>query len=679
MGILMSQDVVKWEELYRPAKFEEVRGQDTAVRLLSGLALRRAWRPILLAGAIGSGKTTFARLFARAINCDSLNKAGSACGECAKCRLPYDEICLELNAASAAGSKEGVGRILSEWNRPVTHLRCRVIFFDEAQNITPEAQELLLTPVESPAPRVTFIFATTEPHRLKPALRSRCRLIRIEPLSLSEAIALLEHIAKAQGVSFDHEALSLIASAKPYARDMVAGLQQVSELGAHIDQKLVKAAFDLGVFDHLEKYMIAIALGDRAAQLEVMELWRDNEATKVRWVRLFLITTYYNDVCGQRVVSDALCYGMYQARTNFTRTLAARLGCSSPTQLHAAFEGMLEFWCDHESEDQVTLKLSLALFESISNRDGFAASASAKEGTSVSDARGSRNSLLPAPSAFELISRAASRDFINFGEVRAIINRASFLLQHFGLNFDLLVTLELPMARVANERDAVARLRSAFDLLLVALPDGLQSHSILLLENDQGSVVGRLIAHSQYDSNVARLEPSLAAWRLQTERDGLIATVDTISGEGGLAFHWRVVRQLCAGISEDIADTSVQSLRAALKIPKGQWREPAPLAGPRLIFGPTLAATAIGQACENGMVPLSAFDDQAWDEIYSGWEEQEYVDRCEEITSRRDRLRNLADRLGKGSEACAAEFKAIQEWWSSLSAKERPRTWSPWR
>lgn len=674
----MNQVTEKWEDIYRPAKFEEVRGQDIAVRLLSGLALRHAWRPILLAGAIGSGKTTFARLFARAINCDSLNKAGSACGECATCRLPYDEICLELNAASASGSKERVSSILAEWNRTVPNLRCRVIFFDEAQNIAPEAQELLLKPLESPAPGVTFIFATTEPHRLKPALRSRCRPIRIEPLSSSEAIALLEYIAKARGLSFDHDALSLIASAKSYARDMVAGLQQVSELGGHIDQALVKAAFDLGASDHLEKYMIAIALGDRAAQLGAMEIWRDDEATKVRWIRLFLITTYYNDVCGRRVVSDALCYGMHQVRTNFTRTLAGRLGCSSPTQLRIAFEGMLKFWCEHESEDRVTLKLSLALFESICNRDGFAAGASAKDGTTVNDARVSRNSLRPAPPAFEIIPPLPDGDFTNADEVRAIINRASFLTQHYGVYFDLLATIELPMARVTTEQDAVMQLRSAFDALLVPLPDGLQSHSILLLENDQGSVVGRMVAHSQYDNNVVRLEPSLATWRLQAERGGLIATVDTINGEGGFAFHWRAVRQLCAGIGEEVSGTSARSLRSALKIPKGQSREPAPLAGPRLVFGPTLSAAAINLACENGMVPLSAFDDEAWGEVCSGWEEQEYVDRCEELTSRRKRLRNLIDRHGEGSEAHVAELKATQEWWSSLTAKDRPRTWSPW-
>lgn len=674
----MTQGTIKWEDKYRPSKFEEVRGQDIAVRLLSGLALRHAWRPILLAGAIGSGKTTFARLFARAINCDSPNKTGSACGECEKCRLPYDETCLELNAASSAGSKERVGRILSEWNRTFQNVRCRVIFFDEAHNIAPDAQELLLTPVESPAPGVTFIFATTEPHRLKPALRSRCRPIRIEPLPLAEAIALLEHIAKAEGLSFDHEALSLIAAAKPYARDMVAGLQQVSELGNHIDQKLVKAAFDLGASDHLEQYMVAIAHGDRAAQLGAMDLWRDDEATKVRWIRLFLITTYYNDVCGQRVVPDALCYGMHQARATFTRTLGARLGRSSPTQLRTVLEGMLEFWCDHESADQVILKLNLALFGSICNRGRFAAGTSAKEGTAVNAAPVSQNSL-PAPHVPELILPARDGDFINAGEVREIINRASFLIQHFGVYFDLLVTVELPMGRVTTESDAVGRLRSALDSLLVELPEGLQSHSILLLENDQGSVVGRLIAHSHCDNNAMQLAQSLAAWRLQAEHGGLIATVDTIKGEGGLAFHWRVVRQLCAGISEDAAGTSVRLLRSSLKIPKAQRREPAPLAGPRLIFGPTLSATAIGQACENGMVPLSAFDDQAWDEIYSGWEEQEYIDRCEEIKTRRNLIRNCIDRLGERSEAYVVELKAMQEWWSSLTAKERPRTWSLWR
>lgn len=164
---------MRWEEKYRPRKFAEVRGQPSAVTILSGLAAKKSHKhSILLRGAVGSGKTTLVRLYAQALNCVHQDADGSPCQSCDSCADSAAYL-KEHNAPllSAEGGK--IQAVIQDEGRPLDDGKIKVLFFDEAQGLSRADQQLLLKMVEEPPARVVFCFATTDAHMLSPALKSR--------------------------------------------------------------------------------------------------------------------------------------------------------------------------------------------------------------------------------------------------------------------------------------------------------------------------------------------------------------------------------------------------------------------------------------------------------------------------------------------------------------------------
>jgi len=668
---------MKWEEEFRPLKYEDVRGQDAAVRQLTGLARRRLGRSLLLTGAVGSGKTSITRVHARALNCETPNHYGSPCGACRNCRLPARDVMLEVNAASDEGRLGNVETILHEWNREPVHWPFRVIFFDEAHNLPANSQERLLKAVEDPAPGVVFVFATTEGHRLKAALRSRLQVVRIDKFVPQAAIDLLKDVAEQKGLTFDHAALSLIAAAKPYPRDMIIGLQQLSQYGRHIGASLVKDVFDLSLCDHLERYMLALASGDRAAQQSAMRSWHDNETTKARWVRLFLMTVYYNEVLGQRVITDALCYGMHLARREFVDGVVERLGLHNKGACVDFFERLLLHWHRNDSDDQTKIKLAFALFESLFSADAAKVQCSNEPSVERRPApRQTRASVGLAAHQGECFPAMPDEGFVTAADVRLILNRASFLRQHHGILFNSSVRIEVPVSLVDTDSAEVSRLRAACRDLMAATAIADKQAGILSFEGDLGAPVARfLFLRAVSDEAASR---AFADWRQQTEASGFSVHVEVAKEEEGAAFHWRAVRDLCAGFCEVVETENERPLRATLRIPRSEWRTPSPLRAIRLVFSGVLTSGAIACACEHEMHPLSAFDAQAWEFLYQDWEERENIDRLQEITVRRGMLADLATRHGIGSDAYAAAASKLTGHWRSLEAEERPRSYSGW-
>ncbi|OJY41902.1 MAG: hypothetical protein BGP08_11185 [Rhizobiales bacterium 64-17] len=592
--------------------------------------------------------------------------------------MPAAEVMIEINAASAEAREKYVAAMLQGWNRKPVDCRFRVIFFDEAHNLPAGTQQLLLKPVEEPAPGIVFIFATTEPHGLTAALRSRLQLIRIEPFSSAVALDLLEYVGRRKNLSFDREALSLVAAAKPYPRDMIIGLQQLSEYGRHIDVQLVKDVLDLSICDHLENYMLALASGDRWAQVRAMHDWSDEETIKARWVRLFLLTVYYNEVLGQRVVADALCYGMHRTRASFVQSLAKRHQIADKAALATFVESMLVFWSERGSEEPAKLKLTFALFEAVCSAGaGSNGVLSRTEYKAVPSISVPPATIAAATTVADIFPPTEDDGFITPEEVREIVNRASFLIQHHGSYFTVAARVEAPASRDMTETDAIAVASSRCQVLLTALAADKPVASILQLENDSGAIVARLVAcHAVDDTD--RASSCIRKWCEETEAMGLIVHVREAPERDSGEFHWSAVRELCAGFCEDAAVPVQQTLRAVLGISRNDRRSPSPIKGARLIFSGQVSGTEIAIACANEMKPLSAFDAKAWKQLYSGWEEFEHVDRMAEVAVRSEMLISLAGRYGDGSETYLAEVTKLLSWWRSLGAQGRARSWQVW-
>ncbi|MCD8063964.1 DNA polymerase III subunit gamma/tau [Akkermansia sp.] len=234
---------------YRPLTFDDVLGQDHVVQTLkNAIEHNRLAHAYLFVGPRGTGKTSTARIFAKALNCSGGPSVDFD---------PHEDICEEI----AEGRSLDVLEIDGASNRGIDHIRdlrdnvrfapsrgnFRIVYIDEVHMLTKESFNALLKTLEEPPPHVKFIFATTEPHKLLPTLLSRCQRFDLRPIP-SEIIAEhLLHIASAEGVSLSREAAFAVAKvADGGMRDAQSMLDQlVSFCGDHIEEQQVLHIFGI--------------------------------------------------------------------------------------------------------------------------------------------------------------------------------------------------------------------------------------------------------------------------------------------------------------------------------------------------------------------------------------------------------------------------------------------------
>ncbi len=214
---------------YRPATFEEVIGQPHVVRtLVNAITTKRIAHAFLFSGTRGVGKTTVARLLAKALNCER-GPTGTPCGTCPNCLeiaqgTSVDVI--EIDGASNTGVDDV--RELRE-NVKFTPFRgtYRVYIIDEVHMLSNSAFNALLKTLEEPPAHVVFIFATTELHKIPPTILSRCQHYNFRRIPRSEIIQRLRHVANQDGIAVDDGGLALVAKASEGSmRDALSLLDQ---------------------------------------------------------------------------------------------------------------------------------------------------------------------------------------------------------------------------------------------------------------------------------------------------------------------------------------------------------------------------------------------------------------------------------------------------------------------
>lgn len=217
---------------YRPQKFEEVVGQqsisDTLKLAIKNNKLASAY---LFCGPRGVGKTTCARIFAKAINCLNPQSDGEACEECESCRSFNEQRSIniqELNAA-ANNSVDDIRAIIDQVRIPPQLGKYKVIILDEVHMLSQAAGNALLKTLEEPPSYVIFILATTEKHKIMQTILSRCQIFDFNRMEISDIVGNLKMVAQSEGITYEEAALNVIAQkADGGMRDALSIFDQVS-------------------------------------------------------------------------------------------------------------------------------------------------------------------------------------------------------------------------------------------------------------------------------------------------------------------------------------------------------------------------------------------------------------------------------------------------------------------
>ena len=214
---------------YRPSTFEEVAGQEHIVKTLkNALKTNKIAHAYLFAGPRGTGKTTMAKLLAKALNCDE--GIGCQCNECKNCKAIIDGShpdVLEIDAASNRGINE-IKDLIERVKYSTILGRYKVYIIDEVHMMTTEAFNALLKTLEEPPEHVIFILATTEPHKILPTILSRCQRYDFTKVSDEDIRKRVKTILELEKITYNEEAVNTIISlADGGMRDALSILDQV--------------------------------------------------------------------------------------------------------------------------------------------------------------------------------------------------------------------------------------------------------------------------------------------------------------------------------------------------------------------------------------------------------------------------------------------------------------------
>jgi DNA polymerase-3 subunit gamma/tau len=259
---------------WRAQTFTEIVGQTAVVETLrNAVRAGRVSHAILFVGPRGTGKTSLARILAKALNCTDLQD-GNPCDRCEACVSIREGRAIDLVEIDAA-SNRGIGDIRDLRDRihyAPTDLRRKVYILDEAHQITKDAWNALLKSLEEPPDFVVFIFASTHPQEFPPAILSRLQRFDVRRLSVDEIEGKLSRILAAESVTAEPGAVELIARlAAGGMRDAESMLDQVlAAAGVTIDEASVRDLLGLAESEAVERLANALVDGDARAGIEVL-------------------------------------------------------------------------------------------------------------------------------------------------------------------------------------------------------------------------------------------------------------------------------------------------------------------------------------------------------------------------------------------------------------------------
>ena len=266
---------------YRPRSFEDVYGQDHVTDTLRNeLRMNRVHHAYLFTGSRGTGKTTCAKILAKAVNCLDI-RDGDPCGECANCRgIDSGEILdvVEMDAASNRGIDD-IRAIIDEVAFAPARAKYRVYIVDEVHMLSRDAWNALLKTLEEPPAHVVFILATTEVNKIPETILSRCQRFDFHRISPADISARLHEIAGKEGVTLSDEAALLIAVIADGAmRDAISLLDRCIGISTDVSAEVVRSAAGLAAQGHIFELANCVINKNAQKALEIVDsLYKDSK------------------------------------------------------------------------------------------------------------------------------------------------------------------------------------------------------------------------------------------------------------------------------------------------------------------------------------------------------------------------------------------------------------------
>jgi DNA polymerase III subunit gamma/tau len=260
---------------WRPQKFGELIGQEHIVRtLVNAIELSRVSHAYLFSGTRGVGKTTTARIFAKALNCQN-RKDSEPCDACTHCLEIKQGSCLdvqEIDGASNNGVSE-VRDLIENIQYAASSCNYRVYIIDEVHMLSKNAFNALLKTLEEPPPKVIFIFATTEQNKIPETILSRCQCFEFKPLSHKQIVQQLEQISQNDGIEIDRGSLEEIAkNGSGSMRDAQSLLDQVIAFcGKKVTQGSVESVLGIVGRSALESFVDRLIARDAGSLVDQIQ------------------------------------------------------------------------------------------------------------------------------------------------------------------------------------------------------------------------------------------------------------------------------------------------------------------------------------------------------------------------------------------------------------------------
>ena len=297
---------------YRPKNFSEIEGQEIVVKsLTTSLAKGLVSHGYLFAGARGLGKTTIARIFAKALNCERVNyqplKEGEKinwqkeikkedyepCNQCQFCQEIDREQSLnliEMDAASNRGIEE-IRNLKESVNFPPAKGKYKIYLLDEAHMLTKEAANALLKTLEEPPSYIVFILATTEPEKLPATILSRVQKFDFRRLSNSQIVSRLKKIIQAEKIKIEEKILEKIALlAEGSMRDAESLLEQIISLGQkEIKEEILETYWGIIPLNKIDNFLNFLIEKKTKEAIEWLEE-RYNQGQNLNW----FLTSFLN-------------------------------------------------------------------------------------------------------------------------------------------------------------------------------------------------------------------------------------------------------------------------------------------------------------------------------------------------------------------------------------------------